>query len=74
MTPSTLPLALRNAAILGWLTSCDAPFRRMVVAEYAAYLGCPIIEVDENMIWPEDLDWLWGRYNALINAWTEDRL
>jgi len=76
MTSSStqLPLALRNAAILGWFTDCSDAFRAKVCGEYALTLGCPPDEIDPDMIWPGDLDWLWARYGATINLWTEEQL
>lgn len=75
MKPATdLPLALRNAAILGWWSSCDLTLQRAICFDYARKLGCPVAEIDPQMLWPNDLNWLWGRYSLVIDLWVGDQM
>ena len=62
--------AYRNTRVIGWWRSQSATFRLFARENYAAHLRCPLDETVDTMLDQADLDWLWTKYHAMIEAGT----
>ena len=60
--------AARNAAIIRWFNSRTEEEQTNIRMFYAGELGCPLCEITEMLLEPEDLEFIWKYFGSQISV------
>lgn len=60
--------AARNAAIIRWFNSRTEEEQLNIRMFYAGELSCPLCEITETMLEPEDLEFIWKYFGSQISV------
>lgn len=58
--------ALRNASIMKWYHEQSEETQLNIRMLYAGHLNCPLCEITEYLMEPEDLDFIWSLFESQI--------
>ncbi len=58
--------------ITRWIAQWHPDFRAEMVVRYAAWLECPVAEIDPDFADVIDREWLWTNFLSVIQLFAED--
>lgn len=64
--PEVINRMERNAKIIRWWNAQPEETQLNIRMFYAGHLQCPLAEITEEMLNPEDLDFIWSNFQKQI--------